>query len=320
MASVEAMRAIDPPPVTPVMVGGTGRSGTTVIAGLLGRHRQIRASVPREVKFLTESGGLLDLCVGASSHPRQRSRRQVRVSAPVIGRGLAHYRFRRNMRRRWWERTNRMGRRSGLHLALDESTREELLAELGQCLALGNRTEAGRMFVEQLIRAQSQDAGEPLWVDTSPPNIAEADRLLTLLPASRFVWMVRDGRSTAASVLAERWGPSDPQQAISWWEARLRQSYAGVADVPADRVLVVQLEDLVVRERRATYQRLLEFLEVEDDPAMQRFFERRMPAGRSRPDAWRERVRDPIAFEGAYLRARDRLERDGLATFEASTS
>lgn len=299
------------------MVGGTGRSGTTVIAGLLGRHRQIRSSVPREVKFLTEPSGLLDLCVGASSHPRERSLRHELLSSPVIGRRLAHYRFRRNMRGRWWERSNRMGRRSGLHLALDEFTREELLAELGQGLAHGNRIEAGRMFVEHLIRAQSQDAGEPWWVDTSPPNIAEADRLLTLLPAARFIWMVRDGRSTAASVMAERWGPSDPQQAISWWESRLRESHAGIAGVRADRVLIVQLEDLVVDHRLATYRRLLEFLEVEDDPAMQRFFERRMPAGRSRPHSWRERVPDRVAFEGAYLRARDRLERDGLATFEA---
>ena len=50
--------------VTPIMAGGTGRSGTTVIAGLLHRHAHVRASWPREVKFVNKEGGLLDLTLG----------------------------------------------------------------------------------------------------------------------------------------------------------------------------------------------------------------------------------------------------------------
>lgn len=307
----------DSPPV-PVFAGGTGRSGTTVIAGLLGRHPQVRASIPREVKFLTEPDGLLDLCIGPSSHPR-RARPRGR-GVPVVGRALTHHRFRANMRGRWWKRTNRMGRASGLHLGLDETTREELLAELRSELRHGDRTAAGRRFVERLILAQSQQAGESLWVDTSPPNIAEADRLATLLPHARFIWMMRDGRSTAASVLAERWGPQDPQGAIDWWQKRLRESYAGISTVPVDRLLIVRLEDLVVHARESTYQRVLHFLELEDDPGMRRFFDRRMPADRARPDSWRSRVPNPVAFEAAYERARDALLADGLDPAEASSA
>lgn len=312
------MQPLDVPPAVPVMAGGTGRSGTTVVAGLLGRHPDVRASVPREVKFLTEPAGLLDVCVGPRRHSRHRSPRRVRLVGhlPVIGPPVVRAEFARQMRGRWWRRTNRMGRDSGLHLGLDEATRDHLLEQLWRDHAAVGGGEAGRRFFQQMVRSQKQDAGERYWIDTSPPNVAEADRMLALLPDVRIIWMVRDGRSTAASVLRERWGPNDPAGAVAWWEARLRESHAGIGGLPQGRLLVQSLEDLVVRDRESSYRRLLDFLGLEDDPAMRRFFERRMPPDRVRPDAWRDRVADPVAFEGAYLRARDRLERDGLATFE----
>jgi len=316
------MHPLDAPPAIPVMAGGTGRSGTTAVAGLLGRHREVRASVPREVKFLTEPGGLLDVCLGSRPHSRHRSARRVRLAGnlPLIGRRVVRAEFTRQLQGRWWRRTNRMGRDSGLHLSLDEVTRDHLLEQLWRDHATVGAVEAGRRFFQQMVRSQQQDAGERYWIDTSPPNVAEAERLITLLPDARFIWMVRDGRSTAASVLSERWGPKDPDEAVAWWETRLRESHAGARALSDERVLVMQLEDLVVRDREASYRRLLDFLGLEDDPAMRRFFERRMPPDRVRPDAWRERVPDPAAFEAAYLRARDRLERDGLETFEVAAA
>lgn len=317
------MHSFDTPPAIPVMAGGTGRSGTTVVAGLLGRHPDVRASVPREVKFLTEPAGLLDVCVGPSHRMRAHARRATRRvrwtrGLPVIGRRALQEEFLRQMRGRWWHRANRMGRESGLHLTVDDAERDRLLDQFVQDAAAAGPKVAGRQLFDGLVRSQRDDAGERYWIDTSPPNIAEAERILGLLPDARFIWMVRDGRSTAASVLVERWGPADPVAAVEWWESRLRESHAGVERIPQDRLLVQSLEDLVVRDREASYRRLLEFLELEDHPGVRRFFDRRMPASRSRPDAWRERVLDPVAFERAYLRARDRLDCDGLATFEAT--
>ncbi len=63
--------------------------------------------------------------------------------------------------------------------------------------------------------------------------------------------MVRDGRSTAASVIAERWGPDDPSEAITWWETRMRRAHEGLEGVAPESVLVMSLEDLVVLDRNA---------------------------------------------------------------------
>lgn len=292
--------------VTPIMAGGTGRSGTTVIAGLLHRHPQVRASWPREVKFVNKDGGLLDLVLGVTG--RKRLRR---------GMGSARSRlaaFEEGMRGPWWLRTNRLGRASGLHLSMDEAERERLLAELDAGLD-GDPVAAGRTFLTGMIRAQRGDAGEPWWIDTSPPNIANADRIHRFWPQARFIWMVRDGRSTAASVIAERWGPDDPAEAITWWETRMRRAHEGLAGVDPGSVLVMSLEDLVVLDRDASYRRVLDFLGLADDPAMRAFFDEQMPAERVGLDKWRTRVPDAASFESDYRKAEARLLADGFEPF-----
>lgn len=292
-------------PVIPIMAGGTGRSGTTVIAGLLNRHPSVRASWPREVKFVNKEGGLLDLVLGPESGKRRR------LSG---GRSSGADRLRtfdEGMRGPWWLRTNRLGRASGLHLSIDESERDRLLQELAQRVEAAP-SEAGRAFLSGMARAQRGDSGEPWWIDTSPPNIANAGRIHAFWPEARFIWMVRDGRATAASVVAERWGPDDPLEAVTWWEKRMRRAHAGLAGVPADLVLIQSLEDLVVLDREASYTRILEFLGLSDDPAMRAFFEEQMPAERVGLDKWRSRVADPEAFESAFVRAADRLVADGM--------
>lgn len=300
-------------PVTPIMAGGTGRSGTTVIAGLLNRHPEVRASWPREVKFVNKDGGLLDLTLGIAGHQEKLtfSKLAQKVGHPPRS-SFAAFDF--GMRNSWWLRTNRMGRASGLHLSWDEVGRDRLLAELSAGLA-ADQIQAGRDFLAGMIQSQLGHAGEPWWIDTSPPNIANASRFHRFWPEARFIWMVRDGRSTAASVLGERWGPSDPVEAINWWAARMRRAHAGLRLVPAEAVLVLSLEDLVVLDREASYQRVLDFLSLEDSPAMREFFVNSMPAERVALDKWRARVPDPVAFADAYQVAAAALRSDGLEVF-----
>lgn len=293
-------------PVTPIMAGGTGRSGTTVIAGLLHRHPEVRASWPREVKFVNKDGGLLDLVLGVSG--RKRLRRGVGSPRARLAA------FEEGMRGSWWLRTNRLGRASGLHLSMYEAERERLLAELDAGLD-ADPIVAGRAFLSGMIRAQRGDAGEPWWIDTSPPNIANASRIHRFWPEAKFIWMVRDGRSTAASVIAERWGPDDPAEAITWWETRMRRAHEGLQGVPSESVLIMSLEDLVVLDRESSYRTVLDFLGLPDAPEMRAFFDEQMPAERVGLDKWRGRVPDPEAFESDYRKAEARLLADGLEVY-----
>ena len=51
----------------PIFVGGTGRSGTSVLKQLIGTHPAVFAA-PNEAKFLVEPDGLIDLVDALSTH------------------------------------------------------------------------------------------------------------------------------------------------------------------------------------------------------------------------------------------------------------
>ena len=292
----------------PIFSGGTGRSGTTILAKLLRCHPEVRASKPLEIRCVTDSAGLLDVCLG----PTDDAPLTVKVLAMVPG-GVARQ-FNARMRKQWWDRTNRLGRSSGLHRGMSEQQREEMIRKLHSSVK-ADPTRAGREFLDDLMKAQGVTS-ERFWVDTSPPNAVYADRIFQVAADALFVHMVRDGRDTAASVMAEPWGPSTPQAAIAWWEGRMRGAHRSLGKVPVQQVLTVSLEDLVALEREATYRQLLEFLGLSDRPRMRRFFDEEMPADRVNVGAWVSRVADPEMLQTLYVQARDRLLQEGIQVHE----
>jgi hypothetical protein len=106
----------------------------------------------------------------------------------------------------------------------------------------------------------------------------------------KLVHAVRDGRDVACSVVRVHWGPKDFDVALDWWARRLERAFARSAAMPVDQVLVVRLEDLVAHDRERQYARLLEFLGLDDDPAMRALFESSMTPERAHIGRWRDEV------------------------------
>lgn len=293
---------------TAVFTGGTGRSGTTVLAKMLRCHRQIRASRPLEVRCVTDAAGVCDLCVGVRADGPWRLR--VLAHAPW----LLEREFQRRFRGHWWMRENRLGKTSGLHRGMTQAQREQILANFAATLRI-DRMRAGRELVADIAHAQGLQS-ERYWIDTSPPNIANADRIHALIPDARFVHMVRDGKDTMASVLQEKWGPTDAESAARWWAERMAAAHRALSEVPEHLVMTVSLESLVVTDRQEQYQRVLDFFELSDRDRMHRYFAEQMPAERVRPGSWAQRVADPEGLERAYQKAAERLVAAGIPTHE----
>ena len=243
-----------------LLVGGTGRSGTTVVGRLLGTHPDW-VMLPSETKFISGPGGLCDLARGAI--PFQE------FSAVVRGRGFQ----------------NEWGR--GLHMMADAAKLETLLPKLRDGLS-SNPWAAAADFVHALLDPIAIEAGAKGWVDTSPTNVAKGVELLRMFPNTRIVHMVRDGRDVALSVTRRRWGSNDPDEALEWWGNRLERLFVAAERVPEDRLLTVQMEDLFVRDREREFRRLLEFTGLTDDPAIRTYFEEETTAKRSHAGRWRK--------------------------------
>lgn len=299
-----------------VFSGGTGRSGTTVISNLLGRHPDVLPSRPHEVRFVTDPAGILDACYGLDEDAPRRATKQVtRIGRQVTGTraqgATGAEAFRAEVEQTWWDRTRAVEAPRGLYLGIERETLDRLVDDFVRDFP-DDPELAAQAFVQGYIRGQRGFAGQRLWVDTTPRNIESAHRIRRLLPEARFIHMVRDGRDTAASVIRQRWGPSEPIQALRWWAKRLQRAWRGGRDLPESAFITVHLEDLVVHRREETLARLLGFLDLDEAPRLRRFFEQRMTADRVGGARWRTEVPDPAAFEAEYQRLAAKLISRGL--------
>lgn len=299
-----------------VFSGGTGRSGTTIVGKLLGRHSSIRASKPLEIKFLAGNGGLLDLTYGRRDFIEMKKRKSFAYRflshSKTFTRMELERKFRERLLNDWWNRESIAGKGPGLSTGVTIEVRDSALDEFMKTRKK-NSEEAARRFFEAMVSEQFNNEGEPIWIDTSPPNIFNADRIVRLLPGAKFIHMMRDGRNTIASVLKEHWGPQDPLQAIHWWKNRIISSHRALGKVPRESVIEIQLEELAHFNRESEYKRLLGFLGLEDEPKIRKYFESEVDGERVIAQKWREEIKEP-KFEAKFRKVHKELHDLGIRT------
>jgi Sulfotransferase family len=271
----------------PVFVGGSARSGTHAIGGLIGADP--RYHLVGESRFHCAGGGLLDVLHGDTTLDAFCER--------VLG-------F-------WWQRG--LHRTAGLHRVIDRADLEQALAAFRTEFAK-DREAAGRRLVRTVLDRNAARAGKPSWVDISGPNVPKAPPLHRLFPDSRFINMVRDGRAVTAAILRKRDMSDDREQAFDHWLRRIERSHAALAALPPGAALTLSLEDFAVLERDASFERLVSFLEVDDPDPMRRQFEEQIVPERVRVGEWRQRVAPADArwIERRYRRELRRLRREGI--------
>ncbi len=234
-----------------VFVGGSGRSGTTVVGRLLGRHSRL-ACLPYELKVQTVLPRVL------------RGRMSVEEFAAT---------------------SHRVHRR-----ARDPATYELPLDPALEVLGATLHTDgprAGGRFVRALLDPFATAERKPGWVEMTPANLTCAGDLAEILPESRFVHVLRDGRDVATSVSAV-WGQMAVSDALEWWAKRIRGIDAQVRRLPEHRTTTILLEELVRDHRDETYEALLAYLNLEDESQVRGFFDETVTADRAHLGRWRD--------------------------------
>ena len=298
--------------VRPVFVGGTGRSGTTVMGDLLGSHEHIRTSVPIEIKFLANKSGLLQLVFGRDTPSNQpkisifnlRAQRIRRISEKVKFAKI-QVEFLDRIWNSWWDIDAPPPHGRGLQSGISKERLEFLINRLISNLRI-NRVWAARRFMRDFISSQADHAGQKYWVETTPLNIAQARRILKLFPDALFINMVRDPRDVIASLLTKNWGPTTPLEGLEWIEKRLRDAHEALGHIPANQKITIALEDLAINNRLQSYQALLKFLNLGDDAGMKEFFETHLSAEAAMSGRWKQEIATP-EFLAGYAELEKRL-------------
>lgn len=300
-----------PGPPHPVFVGGTGRSGTTVLARLIGSHPRY-AMIPFEARLQSEPNGIPGLLAN-------------RVSVEE---------FVQQMRASWgWREIDgtKTPKRSRKEIPPErlESVLRAFEASYEQAPIAAAST-----LVHALLDPIAAAEGKPSWVEMTPYNPAAGDVLVQMFPGMRLIHIVRDGRDVAASTAAARKRARDrgigtdrdektAEELIRIrWERRMRSSHRGTRRMPADRVLVLHFEDLLRNDRDGSYRRLLEFLELDDDQRMRDYFDTKMTPDRAHIGRWREGISEAEAerMNAAYASTLERLRRRGISYLSDAAS
>lgn len=272
----------------PIFVGGVGRSGTHAMGRLVAAHPRYHL-IRTEVRFHVSPMGLPDLLSG-----------DVDMET-----------FLRRMRGFWWKRG--WGQGQGLQRICEEETFHAALADFERDFER-DRYEASRRLIRAILDPAAEGDGKPAWVEVTGQTIEQADLLLRLFPRARFINMVRDGRAVVAGTLRKVDMTDDPMKALQKWERMVRASDAAMRACPGDAFLTVHLDDLAARDREGTYRRVVDFLDVDDDSSMRRYFRKKISAERAHVEQWRDRMapQDARRVDRRYRRLVRRLHRAGI--------
>ncbi len=303
---------------TPVFIGGTGRSGTTILLNLLSRHPEFQASMPREIKYLTSRHGLIDLVFTRPMRfeetlTSRRNNLAARV-LPLIGRSQIDS-FKREIFGTWWSETGKRGTTRGLVQGIPREILEREF-EAFRAHYRKDRKDAARQLFESLSLAQMHDKPKRYFGDSTPVNMMQSDLIFDLLPNSKFINVIRDGRDVASSVIKEKWGPKSHHEALKWWENRIFQAHTSLSRIPKDHVLEVRIENLVVHDRKSALQRILTFLNLEPSSRLEKYFADELIPERLHAERWKTEVSNPEKFERRYREILQKLKAQGISISE----
>lgn len=280
-----------PDSVRPIFVGGTGRSGTTIVARLIGAHPRYHL-VPIELQVHAAPGGLSDAVTGAVS---------LEWLLPHLG-------------RYWFSHPAPGGGARGLVRICSRERYDDLLAHL-QGRFVRDPAAAAALFVTGLVEPLQARAGKEQWVEMTPLNIEFSPVLARAFPGARFVHATRSGLDTAASLQARTWAPDDPCDCLLFWHERLRRASLAARSLPSGRLVTLDLAQFggSERAREDALARLVDFVGGGAEP-MRAFLEDEIRASQARPGSWRERIEpaEHERFVALYRRLVADLRRSGV--------
>lgn len=224
----------------PIFIGGTGRSGTTVLMHMFWDHSEVLCF--NESKFMCAPGGLFSMVRGVTTYEQ----------------------FKHNMLTIFKNRLNRYSDASEavcreVALSYTEDVIEDMLVSSFEKNISGmSITEQARKFVSGIYGHGLRVSERKRFVDKTPHTVTMAGFLETLFPGMKYIHVIREPKDVYCSVVNKPWGPDNIEEFIDWYVYIMQAANFMKAWVPEEDYFVVGLESLVEH----TYEILSSLLEL----------------------------------------------------------
>lgn len=246
----------------PIFVAGTGRSGTSQLAEVIGEHPQVW-HVPIETRFLVDPGGFEELShrLGGDWYTPFSALRAIEQLEYML---------------RWRAERSEANPESPFDIAravgrerywawVDRLTNDLIWYEFGQDWPMPEdlnpprlHPRVGRFFpdrseliallrtyVDELFGGAAADHGKSIWCEKTPYNLLSMRFLWELFPEAHIVHIMRNPIAVAASHRSQDWSPNNLEDVCNWLEPLYRRwlNFKETYDFPAT-FIEVKLEDL----------------------------------------------------------------------------
>jgi hypothetical protein len=264
---------------SPVFVAGTGRSGTSQLADIIGQHPLIHR-IPIETRFIVDPGGLRDLAdaltirfdpiVGEDALRRLSDLLTVRLPGR-IDRDRGHTLPAAVGQRHYWDAVGRLWPQL-VACAYDEPL--PVTAAAGPFEPQSRRRAIPKHFsdrreligilrraVDTMFGAAAAGAGKPAWCEKTPFNLLCMDFLWELVPEATIVHIKRHPVAVVASHVSQSWAPPTAEGALAWLKPVYDRwlAWKSTTDLTGRRYVEVKAEDLAAdwtAQRRALFEQL----------------------------------------------------------------
>jgi len=233
----------------PLFIGGTGRSGTTIMLEYLSNNHLVYASNPIELRILTEQYGLIDLYKTED---------------------LESFLF--YLEDHWLRRTDKTsGIYSNSSIEKIEIIKNNLINSFSK-----NKKVAIFEFYKGLFLNQNNFNNSSLYYgDSTPSNLKYADKIFEIFGECKFINMTRDGRDTAYSIfqMKDFWALEKRKSeldALDWWYNRTVDSFEALSKIPSNYYTNIRIEDFIMSNKEK--EKILSFLSLYENKEMNDFF------------------------------------------------
>ena len=115
---------------------------------------------------------------------------------------------------------------------------EELGEELGEDFGYA-------AIAEKVCRLAARKQGAECWGDKTPGYLTQLQHIDRLYPKARYIYIVRDGRDVAQSLLQKDWGPNNLMVCADYWKDYNRDDSRLITLAEQGRLYSIRYEDLL---------------------------------------------------------------------------
>ncbi len=249
-----------------ILIGGTGRCGTSILATLFQLHPRV-LYFP-EPRVWMEGGGLLQVLRGEIT--------------------LEHYRLclieKHRHRMIYWLTAH------GHEGAEDVYSARNVSATLQWAFSQpGSRIEQAGRFVDGLFSLGLQRWGGCTWAEKTPKTVMHADLLGQMFPRMRYVHIFREPKDVYCSIRRKDWGPNTVTEFVHYYNGIMHRAWHAQRELDDIRYMALSLVQLVRNPARVA-RAVLTFTGLSQiDDVIERFAEN-VNAHDSHAGRWREEL------------------------------